>query len=585
VQVFGPETSTATIKEAVDAAYAENGGHSPPNHGEFSSKRYAFLFKPGLYDVEVPVGFYTQVLGLGESPSNVVFTSPKGVYCEEGDYKTSVGALDTFWRSAENFRTAADYEWFGGLKGMLWAVSQASPMRSVEVVNDLILYQYVQGDYDAGFASGGYMANSQVSGTVWSGSQQQWFTRNSDVTWVGGVWNMVFVGTNGAPSSHCGHNSGTGAQGVPMSTDGGLPYVTVGDTPLIAEKPYITIDPSTGLYSLNVPLVKQNSRGSGIGNKRTIDFSQVYVANADTDTASTINVKLAAGLHVVLSAGIYHLDSPLELKIENQVLLGLGLATLVATSGSGVVKVGNVDGVVVAGVLLEAGSQATEALLVWGDGSFGGSSSNPGRMHDVFARSGGPHMPINPQVDVMIKINSGWVIGDNLWLWRADHCDIGPVTNGTNPALVGMIVNGNDVSMYGLAVEHVLTDGVQWNGERGSTYFFQCELPYDVPLEWGAKKFVGYRVGANVTQHSSHGAGVYHYFRDFPVVVETGISAPVHLQSSFVSPLSVGLNGLGTMKHVLNDLGGSTEGTKQGADVAWVCDASSGWSSVPRVEV
>lgn len=45
--------------------------------------RFVFMFKPGSYDVEVPVGYYTQVLGLGALPNEVIFTSSKGVYSEE----------------------------------------------------------------------------------------------------------------------------------------------------------------------------------------------------------------------------------------------------------------------------------------------------------------------------------------------------------------------------------------------------------------------------------------------------------------------------------------------------------------------
>ena len=106
VAVFGP--GDAGMQDTINAAFATNGGHSPGNHGQFSDKRFAFLFKPGTYEeVEVPVGYYTHVMGLGEVPSDVTFQSAKGVYSEEGDYSIG-GALSTFWRSAENFKTAAN---------------------------------------------------------------------------------------------------------------------------------------------------------------------------------------------------------------------------------------------------------------------------------------------------------------------------------------------------------------------------------------------------------------------------------------------------------------------------------------------
>ena len=136
VAVFAP--GDADIGAKISAAYASNGGHEPANHGQFSSKRFAFMFKPGTYDVDVPVGYYTQVLGLGALPSDVTFTSAKGVYSEEQDYSAG-GALSTFWRAAENFKTTATYDWQVG-KGMMWAVSQASPLRRIEVTNDLCLF-------------------------------------------------------------------------------------------------------------------------------------------------------------------------------------------------------------------------------------------------------------------------------------------------------------------------------------------------------------------------------------------------------------------------------------------------------------
>ena len=121
------------------------------------------------------------------------------------------------------------YEWWSGGAGMLWAVSQAAPLRRVKVDNTLNLYQYVSGDA-AGFSSGGYMANVEVGGSIVSGSQQQWFARNSKFgEWSNGVWNQVFVGSSGAPASHCG-------------LDGGSPYTTVDETPSVAEKPFIIID-------------------------------------------------------------------------------------------------------------------------------------------------------------------------------------------------------------------------------------------------------------------------------------------------------------------------------------------------------
>ena len=133
VSIFSPDDSPSRITATIAAAFANNGGQH--THGQFSDKRYAFLFKPGSYAVDCPVGFYTQVMGLGKTPSDVTFTSAKGVYSEEGSFDIG-GALSTFWRSAENFKSEATFNWGTGT-GMMWAVSQAAPLRRVEVVHDL----------------------------------------------------------------------------------------------------------------------------------------------------------------------------------------------------------------------------------------------------------------------------------------------------------------------------------------------------------------------------------------------------------------------------------------------------------------
>lgn len=51
VRVFKP--SDTDIEAVVGAAFAQNGGHNPPNNGQFSSARFAFLFEPGTYTTDV----------------------------------------------------------------------------------------------------------------------------------------------------------------------------------------------------------------------------------------------------------------------------------------------------------------------------------------------------------------------------------------------------------------------------------------------------------------------------------------------------------------------------------------------------
>lgn len=223
---------------------------------------------------------------------------------------------------------------------------------------------------------------------------------------------------------------------------------------------------------------------------------------------------------------------------------------------------------------MEAGGQPTETLMRWGSKSHAGDAANPSFMHDIFARVGGPATPYMPQAMVMVTLNSGNVVGDNLWLWRADHTATGLVYNGDCPVENALIINGDDVTMYGMKAEHTLMDLVKWNGDRGRAYFFQSEFPYDVGQDYGDSGYVGYRVDSKVKEHHGWGIGVYHYFRDFPVVLQTTISTPPHLEQNFFQPVAVYLNGLGAAMHVLNDKGKASQKSndpKMQAVPIWIC--------------
>lgn len=378
---------------------------------------------------------------------------------------------------------------------------------------------------------------------------------------------MVFVGTMGAPPSRCGRNGDLAGA------------VTVRVTPVIAEKPFISTD-KAGRFHLHIPSVGRGRVGPDFSWGTVVAFEHVFVARP-ADTARAINAQLREGLHVVLTPGIYLLEAPLELNAENQVLLGLGFATLVAPEGAPAVRVGNVDGVRVAGLLLQAGPGNRDSLLEWGDGLHRGNAQNPGFLQDVFARVGGTNNPavIEVSAKVMVRIGSGNVVGDNLWLWRADHGVTGIITGGANPCDTGLEVTGDNVTMYGLAVEHTLQDLVKWSGDGGATYFYQSEFPYDVTQDYGDAGYAGYHVDSRVETHHGYGVGVYHYFRDNHVVAKTGIVVPPWLENSFISPLAVYLNGRGEMLHIINERGPRTANGSMMAQ--WYCDKAPDVPYVP----
>jgi len=127
-----------------------------------------------------------------------------------------------------------------------------------------------------------------------------------------------------------------------------------------------------------------------------------------------------------------------------------------------------------------------------------------------------------------------------------------------NYVATGLEVNGNNVRAYGLFVEHTLGDMVVWNGEDGEVYFYQSELPYDVTqANYANKGYHSYHVGDNVQRHTAYGAGVYSFFRDNDVHMDTGIKAPTRSGIKFDNAFNKMLSGKGGIDHVLNNQGGS----------------------------
>jgi hypothetical protein len=535
VLVFDPSESSSTIQaqlNTVDNAQQSN---------QFGSQRYALLFRPGSYNVNVQVGYYTQVLGLGLSPNSTVIGG--GGVTANAQWNGG-NATENFWREAENF---TDDPSSGTTE---WAVSQASPMRRVHVEGNMVL------DDNGGWSSGGFLSDSVVDGQVNSGSQQQWLSRNDQFgSWTGSNWNMVFVGDTHAP-----------AQSFPNPPD-----TTVASTPTVAEKPFLYVD-STGLYNVFVPSDRSNSSGTtwngGTEAGTSIPISQFYVAKPG-DTAATINAALGEGLNLLFTPGIYHLTSPINVTRADTVVLGLGLATLEADSGTTAMTVADVNGVRIGGLLFDAGTTNSPVLLQVGpSGSSASHSTDPTVLSDVFARIGGAAVG---KATVSVQVNSNNVVGDDFWLWRADHGS--GVGWTSNTAQNGLVVNGQNVTMYGLAVEHYQQYSVVWNGNGGRTYFFQNELPYDPPnqaawMNGSSKGYAAYKVASTVTTHEAWGVGSYCFFNvNSSVVADHAFEVPQVAGVKFHDLVTVSLGGTGTISHIINSTGGPSNSSTNVANL------------------
>jgi hypothetical protein len=569
VFVFNPGMPQSQIQATVDSVAKQQ----VPN--QFGPQRFALLFEPGTYgSAAAPlifqVGYYTTVAGLGASPGDVTINGAIDVFnqCSSG----SCTALVNFWRSLSNltinvtlpqtpptYMPAPPDNPFCANSAEFWATSQAAPVRRVNVNGFITLFDYCS---NPGFSSGGFIADSVFrNSTVLNGSQQQFIVRNTSLDgWTNGVWNQVFMGDVGAvpPQSF-------GA--VAQQAGGPPPYTTLATSPVTREEPFVTAD-AAGRFSVFVPALQSSSAGPTWTSRATpgtsLPIDRFFIARP-SDSVATINAALASGRDLLLSPGVYHLDRSLVVRRPDTVVLGLGFPTLVPTNGDTAMQVTDVSGVKLSGILFDAGPVNSPALLQVG------SSHHPGRqasdpndptlIQDVFFRVGG----VAPaSVTTALVINSSEVLVDDIWAWRADHgTGVGWTSNTSD---TGVLVNGDDVTMYGLLVEHFQKLEVLWNGENGRTVFFQNEMPYDPPNQaaWthdGVLGWAAYKVADSVTRHEGWGLGSYCFFQVDPSIhASRAFEAPVAGGVRFHDLLTVSLGGVGTIDHVINDTGAAAQG-------------------------
>ena len=526
VLVFNHTMPPADMQAQIDKIYATQ------RRNEFGPERNAILFLPGNYTVDVPIGFYTQVLGLGSSPDDVNITGD--VHSDAAS--RSNNATTTFWRAAENFSVVPS----GGL--MKWAVSQAAPFRRMHVQGDIVLHQ------NGGWASGGWMSDTLIDGNVAAGPQQQWISRNSEWgSWTGANWNMVFVGVPNPPEGEWPNP----------------PYTKIAQTPIVREKPFLQID-SPGDYSVRVPAIRNDSSGitwhAAATPGKTISIREFYIAHPNRDNAATINAQLAKRKNLLLTPGIYDLTEPIRITHPNTIVMGLGFATLHPVNGTSAMTTADADGIIIAGLLFDAGPTQSPVLLQIGPNkSKTNHEKDPISLHDVFFRVGGA----GPGRTVInLEINSNDTIIDHTWIWRADHgANVGW---DTNTSANGLVVNGNNVTAYGLFVEHHQQFQVLWSGNAGRTYFYQSEIPYDPPDQPsftsapGTNGWGSYKVASTVTSHEAWGLGIYSVFRHPEVVLTRAIEVPVNPNVRFHHMITVALDDKGEISNVINDTGGPT---------------------------
>lgn len=562
IELFGSHTliySPSDDKQAVGEEF--NQVHDQMFGKEFSPYRYAVLFKPGDYReaglLQVP--FYMQVAGLGKTPYEVKLSN-----LHTPPHLAAGNGTCTFWRSAENFSVIGP-ETYQEEETFKWAVSQAAPLRRIYSTRT------VRHQWENGWVSGGYTADCYFQAPAGSKHQQQWYTRNTHLEKGRGEfqeikYNYVFQGV-------------TLGEDVDKSTyqnnwDKGGNVTFLPSTPVIREKPFVYFD--KGRYKVFVPALKKDRIGvsystGDMGDGYSLDvLDDFYVVKAENADAKVINQKLEQGKHILFTPGMYVLSEPLKVNRANTVILGLGLATLIPGEGDlpAAIQVGDVEGVSIASLMFDAHYSSKSLLQVGQQKTSVSHSKNPILLADLFFRIGGFRAG-KVNVDQTVVINNNDVIGDHFWIWRADHGVRGSVAWNLNTTKNGLVVNGDHVTMYALFNEHFQEYQTLWNGEYGSTYFFQCESPYDAPeqsvymSEDGTREgYAAYKVSDHVNHHQAYGFGIYDVLHH-DIAIHSSVEVPnkpgIILKNICNNSLSNGPNR--GFKFVVNDQVKSTYNT------------------------
>jgi hypothetical protein len=559
VCVFTPQMSQTQVQNDLNNIAAQQ----VPLSAQFNNDGYAVLFEPGTYGsaatpLVFEVGYYTEVAGLGAVPQDTTINGQIEVFPNALDCASSTNcwanSTVNFWRSMSNLTlnvmdSANNYvpqpitqlppigdsaDCYGGSTDM-WSVSQATPVRSM-IINGSLNFQaycsqtgYASNDY----GSGSYVANSEINGQLdWSGNQQG-IARNSDFDSTAGyVWNYVYSG-DGCPPGYTppAGTSCSPTQDVFNNTQGknGDQFTVLPQSPVTAEEPFLYTD-SSGKFNVFVPSVQQNSSGpnfvSGSEAGSSLPLSSFFIANPTTPIAA-IDLALLAGKNLVLTPGVYDLSAPIVIDRPNTVVLGLGFATLVPQHGNAaLIALPNV-GVKISGLIVDAGPVNSPVLVSVGvPGLTAGTAADPDLIQDVYFRIGGAETtPVSATVSLLD--NASHSIIDDVWAWRADH---GANTSVTGPqgqvgagwtynqGDTGVVVSGDNVTAYGIAVEHYQKTEVIWSGQGGTNIYFQNELPYDVPSQavWNQSPthlgYPAFEVSPNVTSFNGYGMGSYAVF-------------------------------------------------------------------------
>ena len=512
ITIFKPTDDIQTIKSFLTDFYNKQGGSGstwPIQNG------ILILFEPGTYDFQnynIPVSWYMSLRGLGEHPSDTVFKNCT-LTVQNLSKDTGQATTNLFWRDVENIEIQGNIYWY---------ISQGGTLRRVMGNGDFSLGS----GKGASWASGGWISNIESSNNISVGFQQQFCYKNIKAPYINpcGI-NSTIINSSTSNSAQC---SGGGGN-VSVANIYGY------------SKPWISTN------GINIPNKSKNS-GSDLDIKYSTIINDNICVVTPGSTFSDINNIISGNSKfkaIIFTPGLYKFSDTLVVSGDNIIIFGGGFPIIqTPNSGNSTIEVKG-NNCYICSIILDGVNTDTILHLSAGNGC---------KLYDIYPRvfsnrSGGVN-----RVNKMILIDQDDVYAENLWLWVADHDKAGEATWNGLDCPNGLTVNGRNVVICGLAVEHHNDIMTQWNGDNGACYFYQSEFPYGDKCTGNPS----YVINDNVISHTFRGGGAY-FVRWIPPPGEPNINSVFKMNSKLDCQGMIGANwrGLSSVKNVV-DINGTT---------------------------
>ena len=204
---------------------------------QFGTQRYALLFEPGTYGSTADplifqVGYYTTSRASARPRATSSSTAPIDVYNQCSGTAAATRPTTSGARCPTSPSTSPACRLPSPTTGVLGRLAGRARCAGSSVNGNRRLMDYCDGSPD--YASGGFIADSEFTGTVINGSQQQYIIQQHQTSAAGATASgtRCSAGDPGAPAQSFASNSAQRRQS----------YTTLATSPATEEEPYLYTD-------------------------------------------------------------------------------------------------------------------------------------------------------------------------------------------------------------------------------------------------------------------------------------------------------------------------------------------------------